>query len=61
MTPETFRRIRLDAGHSDRSLERRLRLADQGGDYIRRLETGKAPISGPISLCMECLERGVLP
>lgn len=61
MTPDQFRRIRLDTGHSDRSLERRLRLADQGGDFVRQMETGRKPISGPISLCMECLELGVLP
>lgn len=61
MTPERFKSIRIAASLSDRSLERRLRLADQGGDFVRSMETGRKPISGPISLCMECLELGVLP
>jgi DNA-binding transcriptional regulator YiaG len=58
MTPETFKAIRVRAGLSQSQLADVLRLSDKR--TIRYWEAGERQISGPVSLLMELLDKGLL-
>lgn len=59
MTPETFRRIRTEAGLSLNQLAAVLRISD--GRSVRRWEDGERKVSGPVSILMELIDGGNLP
>jgi DNA-binding transcriptional regulator YiaG len=59
MTPEQFKTIREGAGLTQAALAQLLRLSDSAA--IRRYESGRREISGPISLLMELIEAKKLP
>lgn len=56
MTPSEFKAIRLRAGLTQSQLADRLRITSKRA--IRYWETGERPISGPVSLLMEQIEKG---
>ena len=59
MTPETFKRIRIERlGLHQIDLAKLLRIEDAG--TISRYERGVREISGPVSLLMELLEDGIV-
>ena len=58
LTPETFKAIRKRAGLSTAGLAAHLRLAD--ARTIRRYEDGSRPVSGPVSILVLALDRGLL-
>lgn len=60
MTPAHFKAIRKRAGLTQSGLAAVLRLADNGGRYIRMIENGDREPSGPICICMEMLDAGKL-
>jgi DNA-binding transcriptional regulator YiaG len=57
MTPTEFKSIRLRAGLSVRQLAKLLRITERA---VRYIEDDKRPISGPVSLLMELLDKGLL-
>ena len=57
MTPETFRAIRNRQGLTQSQMAARLRISD--ARTIRRWELGERPVSGPASLVMELLDKGI--
>ena len=61
MTATEFKAIRQRAGLTQSGLAARVRLGDNGGRYIRMIETGDRSPSGPLEICMELLDRGLLP
>lgn len=60
MTAAEFKAIRLRASLTQSQLAARLRLGDNGGRYIRMIEAGDRTASGPVKLCMEMLDKGLL-
>ena len=58
MTPEHFHTIQREAGLTNRKLAALLRVSDE--KTIRRWQSGERPVSGPVSLLMELIERGAL-
>lgn len=61
MSPAEFKAIRQRAGLTQSGLAARLRLGDNGGRYIRMIEAGDRTPSGPVEICMELLDQGLLP
>lgn len=55
MTPAEFHTARKALGLSQTGMAEALRLGPNGGRAIRRWESGEHPISGPVSLAVECL------
>jgi DNA-binding transcriptional regulator YiaG len=61
MTPATFKSIRQRAGLTQSGVAAFLRLSGEtGGRHVRKLESGDAPISGPVAFLMELLDAGVI-
>jgi hypothetical protein len=62
MSPERFRQCMTAAGLGCADVARALRLSSANGfDTVQRMLTGKAPISGPVSVAMEALAAGFRP
>jgi hypothetical protein len=59
MPPDEFRRIRTKSGMSLKKTAATLRISDLGS--VHRWEKGTRPISGPVSILMEMIDRGELP
>jgi DNA-binding transcriptional regulator YiaG len=59
MEPEKFRSIRKEAALSLKETARVLRIGDLGS--VHRWEKGARPISGPVSIIMELIDRDELP
>lgn len=59
MTPAEVRQHRQALGLSANGLAEALRLGKGGGRTVRRWESGEVPISGPASLALELLVKGV--
>jgi DNA-binding transcriptional regulator YiaG len=57
MTPTEFKSIRQRASLSQRGLAQLLRITDRA---VRYIEQGEREISGPVSLLMELLDKGLL-
>lgn len=57
MTGEEFKAIRRTAGLSVSELAALLRIVDERA--VRRWEDGTKEVSGPVSILMELLARGV--
>lgn len=56
MTPETFKAARHELMLSVTQMAERLRLAmPHGRTAVREMETGKRPISGPVSVAIELM------
>ena len=59
VTPQAFKRIRTDRlGLTQSQLATLLRIQD--GRTIRNWESGRRPISGPVSYLMELLDAGII-
>lgn len=61
MTAAEFKAIRLRASLTQSQLAARLRLASDGGRFIRMIEAGDRTPSGPVEICMELLDANKLP
>lgn len=60
LSKEEFARIRARLGLSYEEMARALCLRDDGGRTVRRIETGGAAISGPVSRLMMAFDEGKL-
>lgn len=58
MAPAEFKAIRLRAGLTQSQLAAFLRISDRRA--VRYWEAGERAISGPVSLLMEMLDKGVI-
>jgi transcriptional regulator with XRE-family HTH domain len=62
LTPETFRRLRAEAGLSLRDLAQRLRMrGTHAVAHLREMESGDRSIPGPTSVALEALAAGFEP
>lgn len=57
MTPEQFKKIRHQAGLSIKDLSSIIVVHER---TIRRYESGQVPISGPVSVLMRLLDKGII-
>jgi transcriptional regulator with XRE-family HTH domain len=62
MTPEKLKLARHRMGYSVTEMADALRLSpDNGGTTIRKMESGKVRISGPISVAVDAMLKGYDP
>lgn len=61
MTPFALREARQSLGLSAAAMAVALGLGTDSGRTIRRWESGKSPISGPVSLAVQAMLRLGLP
>jgi DNA-binding transcriptional regulator YiaG len=57
MTPAQFKAIREQADLTQTALAARLRISDNRS--VRRWEAGDRAISGPVTILMELIDKGV--
>jgi transcriptional regulator with XRE-family HTH domain len=55
MTPADLLAARKALGLSQAGLAEALRLGANGGRTVRRWESGEVPVTGPVSVAIECL------
>jgi hypothetical protein len=62
MTPEKLKLARIYMGYSVTEMADALRLSpDNGGTSIRKMESGKVRISGPIMVAVDAMLKGYDP
>lgn len=58
MTPDTLKSIRKELGLTQSELGRALGLSGKDpGHTVRMWELGKRPITGPVALCLQYMQK----